>query len=204
MRLQSLAPIVCTALALADGRWSVAAPLPVPTQELSAAVLHGRIYVAGGIDRGGPTAAAWRYDPATNRWARIADLPAPRHHMPLAVVDDTLYAVGGLAGKAFEAQNNLWLYREDRGVWEPRAPLPGARGASGVAAANGRLIVVGGWGGGRRLVDSTAIYDPGTDRWRGAAPIPTARDHLTAAAALGLVFAIGGPGPNPDRNFALL
>jgi len=66
---------------------------------------------------------------------------------------------------------------------------------------NGRLIVVGGWGAGRRLIGATAIYDPATDRWRDAAPIPTPRDHLTAAVAQGLVYAIGGRPLNPDRNY---
>src|SRR3989449_10266520 len=95
-----------------DGHWSAAAPLPEPIRELSAAVLHGKIYVAGGIARPGQaTAAAFRYDPAANHWERIADLPAPRHHMPLAVVGDTLYAVGGLAEPRFVPESTLWLYR---------------------------------------------------------------------------------------------
>jgi len=78
--------LACATAVPGDGRWSPAAPLPEPIQELSAAALHGKIYVAGGIDRSNhPTAAAFRYDPGTNGWERIADLPAPRHHMPLAV-----------------------------------------------------------------------------------------------------------------------
>ncbi len=186
-----------------DGRWSTAASLPEPIQELSAAVLHGKIYVAGGIDRRGrPTAAAFRYDPAANRWERIADLPAPRHHMPLAVVGDTLYAVGGLAEQSFVPEATLWLYREDHNRWDRRAPLPAPRGASGVGAVDGKLVVVGGWSTGRQLIRATAIYDPATDRWRDAAPIPTPRDHLTAAAAGGLVYAIGGrmiAGPSGPR-----
>src|SRR5207247_198467 len=97
-RLMRLLPLLLGLSVLeGDGGWSAAAPLPEPIQELSAAVLHGKIYVAGGIDRAGQaTAAAFRYDPAANHWERIADLPVPRHHMPLAVVGDTLYAVGGL------------------------------------------------------------------------------------------------------------
>jgi hypothetical protein len=101
-------------------------------QELSAAVLHGRIYVAGGIDGANhASAAAFRYDPAANRWERIADLPAPRHHMPLAVVGDTLYAAGGLSGATFVPETTLWLYREaanrrrrryGRGARRRRAP----------------------------------------------------------------------------------
>src|SRR5437868_2001608 len=150
-------------------------------QELSAAVLHGRIYVAGGIDRANrASAAAFRYDPTANRWERVADLPAPRHHMPLAVVGDTLYAVGGLTGESFVPENTLWLYREDANRWEPRAALPAPRGASGAAAVSGKLIVVGGWGLNRRLVPATAIYDPAVDRSRVTdSPPPCSADGST-------------------------
>src|SRR2546427_758960 len=55
---------------------------------------------------------------------------------------------------------------------------------------------------GRVLLDSTAIYDPATNRWKHAAPIPTPRDHLTAAAAGGLVYAIGGRPLDPRRHAA--
>src|SRR3989454_2182961 len=81
-RLMRLLPLLLGLSVLeSDGGWSAAAPLPEPIQELSAAVLHGKIYVAGGLDRTGQaTAAAFRYDPAANHWERVADLPAPRHH----------------------------------------------------------------------------------------------------------------------------
>ena len=70
-----------------------------------------------------------------------------------------------------------------------------------MGVVNGTLVVVGGWGLGRVLLDSTAIYDPAANRWQHAAPIPTPRDHLTAAAAGGLVYAIGGRPFDPGRNF---
>src|SRR2546425_7068203 len=91
-----------------------------------------------------------------------------------------------------------------RSRWEPRAPLPAPRGASGVGVVSGKLVVVGGWGAGRRLIAASAIYDPATDRWHGAAPIPTPRDHVTAAAARGLVYAIGGRPPHPGRHHKIL
>jgi len=55
---------------------------------------------------------------------------------------------------------------------------------------------VGGWGLGRKLADSSAIYDPATNRWTNAAPIPTPRDHLTAAA----VGASVPPGRRTSRH----
>jgi len=73
-----------------------------------------------------------------------------------------------------------------------------------VGVVSGKLVVVGGWGTGRRLIAASAIYDPATDRWHGAAPIPTPRDHLTATAARGLVYAIGGRPLNPDRNYDIV
>ena len=201
-RFPPLTLLAATALTRGDGGWSQAAPLPRATQELSAAAFRGEIYVAGGIDgTDRATGAAFRYDPAANRWERIADLPAPRHHMPLVVVGDTLYAVGGLSQLSFRPESTLWLYRDDRNRWEARAPLPAARGASGAGSVAGQLIVVGGWGVGRRLLDSSAVYDPRTNRWRNAAPIPTPRDHLAAAVVGTLLYAIGGRPLTPDRNY---
>src|SRR5207244_1577283 len=135
-------------------------------------------------------------------------------------VGDTLYAVGGLAERTFVPVNTLWLYREDRNGWEPRAALPAPRGASAVGVVNGELIVVGGWGAGRRLMAASAIYDPAKDRWRvggearsavfanpevydpaadrwaAAPPLPVARHGLAAAAVGGRLYVIGG-GPKP-------
>src|SRR5256712_14188828 len=97
--LMSLLLAALTSFAISPGQWSTAAPLPERLQELHAAVLHGRIYVVGGIDSTNTAIArAYRYDPAGNRWERIADLPGTRHHMPLAVAGDTPYAIGGAPG----------------------------------------------------------------------------------------------------------
>ncbi|MGH7568295.1 MAG: Kelch repeat-containing protein [Gemmatimonadales bacterium] len=205
MRLLALLLVACSGLAEADPRWSTAAPIPERIQEMHAAVLHGKIYLAGGFDStDAPTRVAYRYDPAGNAWERIADIPAARHHMPLATVGDTLYAVGGLSGMTFNGESNLWVYRADLNAWQPRASLPVGRGASAVGVVNGELIVVGGMGPTRAHVDSTAIYDPATNTWRHAAPIPTLRDHLTAQAVSGIMYAIGGRPHSPDRNFDIV
>jgi N-acetylneuraminic acid mutarotase len=173
-------------------------------QELHAAVLRGRIYVAGGItprDRG--SIRVYRLDSAASGWERVADLPAPRHHMPLAVANDTLYAIGGLGPGGFSPVATLWLYDERADGWHVRAPLPEPRGASAAAVADGRIVVVGGFGAGMELSDSTVIYDPGADRWSHAAGAPTPRDHLAAVRLGGEVFAVGGqPLPTPRHGVA--
>lgn len=50
MRLLPFVFCTCTSAAGTDPRWTSAAPLPEPFQELHAAVLNGRISLAGGFD----------------------------------------------------------------------------------------------------------------------------------------------------------
>lgn len=180
--------------------WSAGPALPEAVQEMHGAVLHGRIYIAGGFHHGpGVSVTTYRLEPGAAEWRRVGDLPAPRHHMPLAVVGDSLYAVGGLSPSGPVA--TLWLYDEAADCWIERAQLPESRGASAAVEAEGRLIVVGGMGEGSKLLDSVAIYDPTTNRWHHGAPIPTPRDHLAAAQVGERVYAIGGRPLDPDRNF---
>jgi N-acetylneuraminic acid mutarotase len=190
-----------------DGNWSTAPPLPARVQEMHAAVLGGRIYVAGGFDStNAATAAAFRFDPLLNSWERIADLPAPRHHMPLAVLGDTLYAVGGLLSGTFNGAATLWLYREDLNEWHARASLPVGRGASAAVGVEGEgvLVVVGGLGPTGTLVAATALYSPAADAWGSGANMPTPRDHLTAQLVDDVVYVIGGRANNPDINYDII
>ena len=178
-----------------NGTWSAASPIPLAVQEISAAVLNGRIYIAGGIGQSGQTtAAAFRYDAATDVWERIADLPAGRHHMPLAAVNDTLYALGGLTttGSGFLAQDNLWIYDVGTDQWAARAALPQPRGASAAGVMDGHIVVAGGYNDNVQLVDSVVIYDPESNSWRAGAPIPTPRDHLAGSIVNDVFYLIGG------------
>ena len=117
--------LVCVAAARIEPGWSTARPLPEPIQELNAAVLDGKIYIAGGLGKNNaPTTHAYRYDPNTDTWERIADLPDVRHRMPLVVVRDTLYAVGGMgAANPFMGQSTLWAYLRDQNVWSIWLPV---------------------------------------------------------------------------------
>jgi len=150
----------------AAGSWSTAAPIPERLQEHHGALYRGRIYIAGGIDSSGQTTkVVYRLDARANKWTKLADLPEPRHHMPLIVLNDTLYAIGGFDELRFIPKATMWIYREDRNTWEPRASLPMPRGATGAGAVDGKIVVVGGYGAGRTLIDSTLVYDPRTNAW---------------------------------------
>jgi N-acetylneuraminic acid mutarotase len=173
--------------------WTPGIPLPERIQEHHAAVYRGRIYVAGGLDSTGQTTAVvYRFDPNTSAWTRLSDLPGPRHHMPLVVVADTLYAFGGFSDRRFTPESTVWAYDERTDTWTSRAPLPAARGASAAGVVDGKVVIVGGYGLGRALLDTTLIFDPRRGAWSNGAPIPTRRDHLEAQVVNGVLYAIGG------------
>jgi N-acetylneuraminic acid mutarotase len=88
-------------------------------------------------------------------------------------------------------------------TWAFRANMPTARVDTGVAAANGRIYVIGGYhfGLGGALA-MTEEYDPATNTWASRAPMPTARSGLRlVAAANGKLYAIGGTG-NTHNHYA--
>lgn len=72
------------------------------------------------------------------------------------------------------------------------------RGNPGVAAADGRIIVVGGAGGVPGPTTATPLssveeYDPQADAWTPSEPLPLARGSLAAERGQGnAILAIGG------------
>jgi len=184
--------------------WTTAHRLPEPLLEARAAVLRGRIYVAGGIDgKGQPTAHVYRYDPASDSWESVADLPAPRHHMALAVMGDSvLYVIGGFSGKEFHAERTVWSYQPGRNTWISKSQISRPRAAAAAVTVGKQIVVLGGL---ERLVDGgmadvTPIYEPALDQWHNGWPILTKRDHLTAAVSHDIIYVIGGRLLNPDHN----
>src|SRR3990170_4837290 len=51
------------------------------------------------------------------------------------------------------------------GSWTARAPMPTARQEVAVAALDGRVVVIGGFGASRSPVATVEAYDPAADRW---------------------------------------
>jgi len=105
---------------------------------------------AGSTARRDAYRAAFRYESGREPLGADRRPAGSTHPHAARRREDTLYAVGGLAEQSFVPEQEPWLYREDRNRWEPRAPLPVPRGASGVGARERRwAILVGGWGGRR-------------------------------------------------------
>lgn len=76
--------------------------------------------------------------------------------------------------------------------WGSRAALPVAISEVGVAAANGRLHVVGGTDERGEATRLHVAYDPSTDSWERLAPLPGAMHHVGLTEFKSNLFAVGG------------
>src|SRR5262245_9121121 len=77
------------------------------------------------------------------------------------------------------------------GMWTAKKPLPVARNEVALAAAGGKLYVVGGGIAGN-AVPMVDEYDPGSDTWRSRAPMPKGLDHLGIAVIDDKIYTVGG------------
>tara|TARA_A100001391_G_scaffold203473_1_gene195902 strand:- start:20 stop:1060 length:1041 start_codon:yes stop_codon:yes gene_type:complete len=195
--------------------WRPATALPVRTQEIYPAVLHGRIYLAGGLSpdagvtQGGmgilDRVFCWSPGPhAGGSWAEIAALPEPRHHPNLVGHDDAIFAIGGFhaaQGGAWHMLSNTTRYDPDANSWQEVAPLPepfaetcAVSLPSGIHVATGRQPAGEANANWSDHTDSGAhfVYEASDDRWRRAAPNPNPRNSAAGVALDGRFHVIGG------------
>ena len=135
--------------------WTKAAPIPVPRNQHSVALLDGKIYVIGGqfnhdsqqLDQ----TMVDIYDPASDTWSEGPPLPVAHSHSEGAtfVHDDRIWMVGGHStpegGKKGFCPNVVTLV--EGGEWEVTCHLPKPISSPAAAIINDRLYVAGGWDG---------------------------------------------------------
>lgn len=177
-------------------RWRLLAPAPTARQEVAAAVVDGKIWVAGGLlASGAATARVEAYDPASNTWSRGPDLPIAVHHSMAVGFRGRLVVLGGFVpsgGSAFgPAIDRVFELRDGR--WEALPRLRRIRAAGAAAVVRDAIVVVGGAGAGQVVPSEVYAAPPGeAGAWIDAADIPTPRNHLAAATDGQYVYAVGG------------
>jgi N-acetylneuraminic acid mutarotase len=78
------------------------------------------------------------------------------------------------------------------GTWTVLAPMPTPRQEVAVAAVDGLVYVIGGFGRSGQPAATVEVYDPATNQWELRAPLPAATHHPAAAVVNGRLFVIGG------------
>ncbi len=174
-------------------RWTRLPPAPTPRGAHAAAVVRGRLYIAGGANDSGSLRSLEIYDFARRRWSRGPDFPGPaRNHTTGVASGGRFYVLAGRDAQNFAAAER---YDPRRRLWEPLPAMRTARG--GVASArlrDGRIVVFGGedLSPGGETIAPVELFDPRTRRWRRLPDMRTPRHGLGGAALGNRVFALEG------------
>ena len=137
----------------AAGSWQLGPASPFPVQQLQAAVLDGRIWLAGGLT--GSSLATDRatdktefYDLASHTWGAGPALPFPVHHAMLVSYQGKLWLIGGFLprGPNLEAAASAKVLFLDpsKGRWVPAPSLHHARAAGAAVVVGDKIVVLAG------------------------------------------------------------
>ena len=173
---------------LVGERWRRLPALNNPRAAGAAAVVDGRIVVAGGLGDEGPVDATEVFDGES--WQERARIPTPREHLGAATDGRYLYAVGG---RDATSRDVAVLERYDPAAddWATLPPMRVARDGLAAAVTAGRLFAVGG----ERptgVLDTVEAYDIRRRRWTEMKPLPRPRHGLAVIAARDRLFALVG------------
>lgn len=185
----------------ATGAWSFAAPNPMPRSHPGVAVVDGRLYLVGGCSvytcRNQEVQV---YDPVANAWTTVAPYPRPIASQACGGIRGRLYCAGGVVDIAGGGEDTFtaatYAYDPASDTWAPRAAMPASIGRAASAAANGLLLVAGGYTGeyddpGNRVFG----YDPATDAW---ARLPDLNGPASGTAGACGFYRVGGNGATAE------
>lgn len=169
---------------LAGGAWETLARLPHGFAHGGFASDERALWLAGGLDARGPTAAVTRIDLVTGVVSTPASLPEPRAYAGAALLHGVLWIVGGTPVETDFARASPRVLRLATGRTKPQVESEPAAGPAWinplVLALRGELHVLpgGAWSAANQRLEAPAavwIYSLDTQRWRQrplASPLP--------------------------------
>ena len=127
-------------------QWEIRRGMPTDRRSVTMTALDGLIYVIGGSNSGGATAAVEAYDPATDAWMEKAPLPDPRRYHGCTTLQGRILALGGVvrtesAGEELSASVVVYDPAADR--WEVASSLAQARRFPGVVTMGEAVVCAG-------------------------------------------------------------
>jgi hypothetical protein len=129
----------------ARGAWELVGNLSTGRAFLGAAPVGGEIYVAGGFDGQRELDLVEAFNPVTGQLRELPRMGSPRGGLALVYDGLALYALGGgwtqplRDHERFDFATNTWSNFP--------SPIQGSWRNLGAAGGDGRLHLVGGWGG---------------------------------------------------------
>jgi hypothetical protein len=181
-----------------QGNWQRVSSLPSAAYfAASAALPHGAVLVAGGLDGGRASAAAASYDPTKGTWTVLPSMHQARvGASAVALPGGRVLVAGGSDGHAPLASAEMYDPNTHR--WTATRPMGVGRQLAVVTTlSDGRVLVAGGRGASGALA-SAELFTPSSGTWAATGSMASAR-MLAAGARLtdGRVLVAGGVATHP-------
>ena len=205
--------------------------LPRPLVNACGAVIGDTIYVAGGEEAPGATAASNRFwaldlgDPSP-RWRELATWPGPPRSLAFGgVLGGRFVLIGGVELSADASGRPARRYLKDAFAYSPESagwtrladlPHPIAAGPAPAPVVNGELLILGGDDGSKvgfappaqhpGFSNRILAYDGSADRWRVAGDVPAPRATVAAVPWRGRIAVPSGevgPGVRSPQVWSL-
>ncbi|NUT22468.1 MAG: S8 family serine peptidase [Hamadaea sp.] len=127
-------------------------------------------------------------------WQSIADYPDEVFDNSAATLNGKVYSIGGGIDTGLE--NKAFVYDPNDNTWTALPNMPIGRTKPQVAAAGGKIYVLGGWSGDGAPVTTVDVFDPATGSWStvSGATNPAARATAGVGVANGKIYLVGGCG----------
>lgn len=201
------------ALSAGSGEWAPEPSMPFERSDLQAVACGGTIVLLGGIssDSRNATAAVAvvdatvsTYDPQLEIYDHgRSPMPTGRYRFGAACLDGKVYVAGGYAstahGDAGECLGTVDIYDVAADVWASGPPLGVRRGDLGLAAVDGKIYAMGGYGYSYPNPDmammANEVLDPSaaSPAWSAVASLPLGgRGDIMPVAIDDVIYLAGG------------
>ena len=183
-----------------NGRWEKVAQMPAPLSETVAAVINGKIHLAGGRSPKGNENSQWQhstdvnwhwvFDPITYQFTQAAPLPSARNSAATVQFNDRWIVLGGrTVGGANLAEVLEYLPTQD--IWVTLPSMPEGRAGHAAAIVKDKIQVFGGEHS-EGVYSAVFEFDSKDNQWTTLGHWPNARHGLGAVNLEGKIWLIGG------------
>lgn len=159
----------------------------------SAAVLGGKIYVAGGDPWQTVARSVECFDPATGQWSNVASMHTPRMDFCMVSTHGKLFAIGGYNFEGLEL-TNVECFDPSTGTWAEHSTLSTAREYVNVAVMGDKMYAIGGLDHGRQIMSSVECLDLSipNSKWFPVAPMTARRCRMGVVVMDGKIYVASG------------
>lgn len=184
--------------------WRTATAFPERLNHGNAAVVDGKIYVAGYYIDGGMSAATnkvYAFDPLLEEWAERTPMPEGTHRAASCVCVDSglMYVIAGARdGMSVDTTSRYDVAGDS---WEALPVLPERREHCVAGVIGGTLYVAGGRADRIEGIEETTwALDLSSLEWSERAPLSPPRGGLGGAVMHGRLFVFGGEGDEESQS----